>query len=120
MQAKIDDLKQSLNTEFKLIHELCLFVLTASQKPDLIRATLATLHAFLSWVPLGFILQTNIIEVLLKLFPQPHYRSVALQCLTEVPFLPSIPQQIVMILFSTTLPEFNDQSYIVPEASMSQ
>ena len=84
MQAKTDDLKQSLNTEFRLIHELCLFVLNASQKPDLIRATLATLHAYLSWVPLGFILEYNIVEVLLKLFPQPHYRSVALQCLTEV------------------------------------
>ena len=84
LQAKIDDLKQSLNTEFQLIHELCLFVLTASQKPDLIRATLTTLSAYLSWVPLGFILHSNIVEVLLKLFPQPHYRNVALQCLTEV------------------------------------
>ena len=84
LQAKTDDLKQSLNTEFRLIHELCLFVLNASQKPDLIRATLTALHAYLSWVPLGFILEYNIVEVLLKLFPQPHYRSVALQCLTEV------------------------------------
>lgn len=84
MQAKIKDLKQSLNTEFRLIHELCLFVLNASQKPDLIRATLATLHAYLSWVPLGYIFESNIVEVLLKLFPQPPFRNVALQCLTEV------------------------------------
>ena len=84
LQAKIADLKQSLNQEFRQIHELCLFVLNASQKPDLIRATLATLHAYLSWVPLGFILEYNIIEILLKLFPQPHFRNVALQCLTEV------------------------------------
>jgi hypothetical protein len=38
-------------------------VLNSSQKPDLIRATLATLHAFLSWVPLGYIFESNVIEV---------------------------------------------------------
>ena len=38
-------------------------VLKASQKPDLIRATLATLNAFLSWVPLGYIFESNVIEV---------------------------------------------------------
>lgn len=59
-------------------------MLNASQKPDLIRATLATLHAYLSWVPLGYIFESNIVEVLLKLFPQPHFRNIALQCLTEV------------------------------------
>lgn len=42
---------------------LCLMVLNSSQKPDLIRATLATLHAFLSWVPLGYIFESNVIEV---------------------------------------------------------
>jgi Exportin 1-like protein len=31
-QAKIKDLKNSLNHDFRLIHELCLFVLNASQK----------------------------------------------------------------------------------------
>ena len=49
MQAKTKELKASLNQDFRLIHELCLFVLNASQRPDLIRATLNALHAFLSW-----------------------------------------------------------------------
>ena len=84
MQAKTQELKNSLNNEFRAIHELCLFVLNASQKPDLIKATLTTLHAFLSWVPLAYIFESNILEVLLKLFPQPPFRNVALQCLTEV------------------------------------
>ena len=48
-QAKTKELKASLNQDFRLIHELCLFVLNASQRPDLIRATLSALHAFLSW-----------------------------------------------------------------------
>lgn len=86
-QAKIKDLKNSLNSEFKLIHELCLFVLNASQKPDLIRATLGTLYAFLSWVPLGYVFESNLVEILLKLFPQPLFRNLALQCLTEVRLL---------------------------------
>ena len=84
MQAKTMELKQNLNSEFALIHELCLFVLTNSQKADLVRATLATLAAYLTWVPLGYVLESNITELLLKLFPPPATRNLALQCLTEV------------------------------------
>ena len=62
-QAKTKELKSSFNEQFGAVHELCLMVLNASQKPDLIRATLATLHAFLSWVPLGYIFESNVIEV---------------------------------------------------------
>lgn len=83
-QQKIKDLKQSLNSEFQLIHELCLYVLSASQRTELIRATLATLHAFLSWIPLGYIFESPLLETLLKFFPIPSYRNLTLQCLTEV------------------------------------
>ena len=84
LQAKTKELKNSLNTEFGQIHSLCLFVLNASKKPSLIRATLATLHAFLSWIPLGYICESNLVEVLLTLFPQAPFRNASLQCLTEV------------------------------------
>ena len=84
LQAKTKELKNSLNTEFGQIHSLCLFVLNASKKPSLIKATLATLHAFLSWIPLGYIFESNLVEVLLTLFPQAPLRNAALQCLTEV------------------------------------
>ncbi|GLT95335.1 hypothetical protein SLE2022_130230 [Rubroshorea leprosula] len=83
-QQKIKELKQSLNSEFQLIHELCMYVLSASQRPELIRATLSTLHAFLSWIPLGFIFESPLLETLLKFFPVPSYRNLTLQCLTEV------------------------------------
>ncbi|KAH6815391.1 exportin 1A, partial [Perilla frutescens var. hirtella] len=83
-QQKIKELKQSLNSEFQLIHELCLYVLSASQRAELIRATLATLHAFLSWIPLGYIFESPLLETLLKFFPMPAYRNLTLQCLTEV------------------------------------
>jgi len=82
--AKTKELKSSFNEQFAAVHELCLMVLNASQRPDLIRATLSTLNAFLSWVPLGYIFESNLVEVLLRLFPQPPFRNVALQCLAEV------------------------------------
>ena len=84
LQAKIKELKNSLNNEFRLIHELCLFVLTASQRGDLIRATLGCLHAYLSWIPLGYIFESNLLDTLQKAFPQPPLRNLALQCLAEV------------------------------------
>ncbi|KAA8533484.1 hypothetical protein F0562_031082 [Nyssa sinensis] len=83
-QQKIKELKQSLNSEFQLIHELCLYVLSASQRTELIRATLATLHAFLSWIPLGYIFESPLLETLLNFFPVISYRNLTLQCLTEV------------------------------------
>ncbi|XP_019423472.1 PREDICTED: protein EXPORTIN 1A isoform X2 [Lupinus angustifolius] len=83
-QQKIKELKQSLNSEFQLIHELCLYVLSASQRTELIRATLSTLHAFLTWIPLGYIFESPLLETLLKFFPLPAYRNLTLQCLTEV------------------------------------
>ncbi|XP_062119750.1 protein EXPORTIN 1A [Humulus lupulus] len=83
-QSKIKELKQSLNSEFQLIHELCLYVLSASQRTELIRATLSTLHAFLSWIPLGYIFESPLLETLLNFFPMPSYRNLTLQCLTEV------------------------------------
>ncbi|KAI5082300.1 hypothetical protein GOP47_0002043 [Adiantum capillus-veneris] len=85
--SKIKELKESLNSEFQLIHELCLFVLSFSQHQELIRATLGTLHAFLSWIPLGYIFESVLLETLLKLFPMVPYRNLALQCLTEVAVL---------------------------------
>ncbi|XP_062104809.1 protein EXPORTIN 1B-like [Humulus lupulus] len=83
-QSKIKELKQSLNSEFQLIHELCLYVLSASQRIELIRATLSALHAFLSWIPLGYIFESPLLETLLNFFPMPSYRNLTLQCLTEV------------------------------------
>ncbi|XP_062102946.1 protein EXPORTIN 1A-like [Humulus lupulus] len=64
-QSKIKELEQSLNSEFQLIHELCLYVLSASQRTELIRATLSTLHAFLSWIPLGYIFESPLVCALL-------------------------------------------------------
>lgn len=101
-----------LCSEFQLIHELCLYVLSASQRQELIRATLSALNAYLSWIPLGYIFESPLVryleylewkrltslkykfphywsgypqlETLLNFFPVPAYRNLTLQCLSEV------------------------------------
>lgn len=42
-----------MNNEFAQIHDLCLFVLKMSQRQQLLNSTLNTLHAFLTWIPIG-------------------------------------------------------------------
>lgn len=83
-QTKTKELKHSLNNEFQRVHELCLYVLGASQRPELLRATLATLHTFLSWIPVGYIFDSPLLDNLLGVFPNPLYRNLSLQCLTEI------------------------------------
>ncbi|KAF3965260.1 hypothetical protein CMV_010533 [Castanea mollissima] len=63
-QQKIKDLKQSLNGEFQLIHDFCLRVLSTSQGTELIRATLPTLLALLSWIPLDYIFETPLLSMI--------------------------------------------------------
>lgn len=35
-------------------------------------------------IPLGYIFESNVVEILLRLFPQPAFRNLSLQCLSEV------------------------------------
>lgn len=91
--AKTKELKAELNNEFKQIYELCMFVLTADNVgTSLMRAALGTMHAFLSWVPLGYIFETSLAQTLLRLFPVEAYRNLVLKCLTEVGSL-QVPQE---------------------------
>ncbi|GAB4858187.1 Exportin-1 [Ancistrocladus abbreviatus] len=120
-QQKIKELKQSLNSEFQLIHELCLYVLSASQRTELIRATLCTLHAFLSWIPLGYIFESPLLESLLKFFPVPAYRNLTLQCLTEVAALTfgefyNMPYVKMYNIFMVQLQNILPPSTNVPDA----
>lgn len=82
---KVKKLKESLNSEFAAIYHLCEFILEHSQRPSLLKVTLQTLQRFLTWIPLGFIFQTQLIDILLnKFFPEPMFRNDTLDCLTEV------------------------------------
>ena len=59
-------------------------MLKKSKKASLIRATLATLHPYLSWISVGYIFESNLVETLQTLFSQAPFRNAALQCITEV------------------------------------
>lgn len=91
---KVKRMKESLNGEFASIYHLCEFILEHSQRPSLLRVTLQTLQRFLTWIPLGFIFQTQLIDVLLnKFFPEPLFRNDALDCLTEIGNLTDLEPQ---------------------------
>ncbi|CAM9306613.1 unnamed protein product, partial [Sphacelaria rigidula] len=60
--AKIKKMKESLNDEFAKIYELCEFILDRSQRPSLLNVTLHTLQRFLTWIPLGYIFESQLIE----------------------------------------------------------
>lgn len=72
---KVKNMKESLMGDFQQIYGLCEFILTYSQKPSLIVCTLTTLQRFLSWIPLGYIFETNLLSGLVtKFLPKPYYR----------------------------------------------
>ncbi len=41
-------------------------VLKSPQKSALLKATLQTLLRFLNWIPLGYIFETNLIQILIE------------------------------------------------------
>jgi exportin-1 len=65
-QAKAKNLKNQMSSEFSEIFKLCQEILEEAQKPTLIKATLETLLRFMNWIPLGYIFETTIIDVLLN------------------------------------------------------
>ncbi|KAG8925963.1 Karyopherin transporter [Tulasnella sp. 419] len=84
-QAKIKNLKNQMCGEFAEIFDLCVEVLGKAQKTSLIKATLETLLRFLNWIPLGYIFETQLIDVLTERFLEvTDFRNVTLKCLSEV------------------------------------
>ena len=77
-QAKVKNLKNQMCGEFSEIFKLCSEILEEAQKTSLVKATLETLLRFLNWIPLGFIFETTIIDVLIHrvsdLIPLPLFR----------------------------------------------
>ncbi|CAF5218144.1 unnamed protein product, partial [Rotaria magnacalcarata] len=56
-----------------------------SRHPPLLLVTLETLLRFLSWIPLGYIFETNMVNTLIEtFFTVPMFRNVTLRCLTEI------------------------------------
>lgn len=105
-QVKTRNLKNQMCGEFSEIFNLCYEVLEKATKPSLIKATLETLLKFLNWIPLGYIFQTTLIEMLCSRFLEtPQFRNITLQCLTEIAALNDVSeyQEKFVTLFSQTI-----------------
>lgn len=89
-QTQINELKQQMNQDFTTIFELCKIILenVFTIKQSLIRACLETLNAFLSWIPMYYIIYSDLIDKLTLMFPSDYLRNHALACLVEIASLP--------------------------------
>ncbi|KAN0141347.1 CRM1 C terminal domain containing protein [Lactarius tabidus] len=92
-QTKIKNLKNQMCGEFSEIFKLCAEILEEASKASLVRATLETLLRFLNWIPLGYIFETTIVDVLIQRFLEaPDFRNLTLKCLAEVAALSVGPE----------------------------
>jgi len=89
--AKTKELKDAMNSEFGAIFDLCEFVIDmlianpTNIKPSLVKVTLKTFSAFMSWIPLGYIFETSIImKLITNLLHESAYRVETIKCLTEI------------------------------------
>ena len=88
---KAKSMKISLNKDFSLIYQLCIYILERSEDAQLLQTTLSTLLRFLQWIPIGYIFETSLIEILcLKFFPVHIFQNITLQCLNEIVSLPTV------------------------------
>ncbi|KAH7889656.1 CRM1 C terminal-domain-containing protein [Phlebopus sp. FC_14] len=109
-QTKIKNLKNQMCGEFSEIFKLCSEVLEEAQKTSLIKATLETLLRFLNWIPLGYIFETTVIDLLLNRFLEaPDFRNVTLKCLAEIAGLNVGPEYDpkFVILFAMVMTSIN-------------
>jgi len=66
------ELKSTLNEEFFPIFKLFEHIMANSKNGRLLTATLETMLRYLSWIPVGYIFETSLVEVLItKVFPLP-------------------------------------------------
>ncbi|TDL27514.1 hypothetical protein BD410DRAFT_782606 [Rickenella mellea] len=120
-QKKTNNLKNQMCGEFSEIFNLCSEVLEEAQKTSLIKATLETLLRFLNWIPLGYIFETTIIDLLLNRFLEaPEFRNVTLKCLAEIAALNVGPEYDpkFVILFAMVMTSVNRM--IPPSTNIAQ
>jgi exportin-1 len=115
VSAKIKKMKESLNNQFGKIFELCLFVLRAAenvQSVDLLKVTLETLERFTVWIPLGYLFETELIQILVGKFLTPRiFRSNVLAILTELVSLKNLPinyQNIVCRMYTGSIEKLTE------------
>lgn len=72
--------------DFTTIFQLCKLILENlnQAKQSLVKACLETLHAFLSWIPMYYIICTDLIDKLIFILQSEYLRISALSCLVEI------------------------------------
>jgi exportin-1 len=83
-----------MTEQFSTVFDLCGFVIESALnakkngttlQPSLLKACLRTLQAFLSWIPLKYIFDTPLIDILLTEFIEPvETRTETIKCFTEI------------------------------------
>lgn len=108
-QTKAKHLKDTMCSEFSQVFTLCSFVLENSLNAPLISATLETLLKFLNWIPLGYIFETKLINMLVEKFLViPMFRNVTLKCLSEIAGLQLQSYDHIFVqLFVQTMDQFH-------------
>ncbi|KAL0590230.1 hypothetical protein ABG067_001475 [Albugo candida] len=113
----------ALLTSFSLLSiKLCEFVLNKSSHVPLLTITLQTLLRFLSWIPLGFVFETVLIELLVtKFLATSAFRNDTLSCLSEIAQLhdqmPAKYDEVYVQLYMGVLHEL---SKLVPSGTSFQ
>lgn len=108
--TKVKTMKNQFCLEFQQIFTLCREVLDQASKVSLIRSTLETLLRFLSWIPLGYVWETGLIDTLVGRFLEAReFRNVTLKCLAEVGALNIGPEynQKFVVLFNMIMTSVN-------------
>lgn len=82
---KAEYLKKQLESQFEAIFQLCQLILDSSQNPSLLTSSLKTLLRFVRWIPVRYIFDTPLLQVITnKFFPADLFRNDSLDCLTEI------------------------------------
>ncbi|QPG73167.1 Karyopherin transporter [Brettanomyces nanus] len=108
-QAKATALKTRLCDEFGEIFKLCFEILDKATRPSVILATLNALQKYMPWIPLGFVFETELLDLIAgKFLPEDGFRRAAIKCLTEVSQLvaPQYNQRFVQ-MFGLALQAIN-------------
>ncbi|GAW01678.1 hypothetical protein LENED_003286 [Lentinula edodes] len=71
------------------LNKLNLAMVQEASRVSLLRATLETLGKFLSWIPLGYIFETELLQLFVERFLESaEYRNLTLKCAAEIASLP--------------------------------
>lgn len=91
LNSDVQFLKNNFNEQFGQVYGLCEYVLSQALQngpsfaPQLVKSCLRTLQAFFFWIPLPYIFDTQLIEVIINNFIEPpNSRIEAIKCITEI------------------------------------